>query len=235
MLLAGLVSAALPAAAQAHAASIAPPGNSAVSQYVETIPTATGARPTAPPVTHVAPPGNSAVSQYIETVPTAGGGRPTQTVNPAGGGAAAGGAGGGSSPGSSGSGAIPQATARALTSDGAQGAAAAALAQSMAPSQVQTHISRKAKALRSKRHSKRGSRVLPARHRSVSSRSGTAVSRATSTTRGGGSGASPAQSLADAVTGSTGGGGLGILLPAILAVILAGGGLTSWLRRRPTD
>ncbi|MGN6869071.1 MAG: hypothetical protein ACTHMY_11790 [Solirubrobacteraceae bacterium] len=93
-----------PASAQARVHTIAPPGNSGVGQYLETVPTARGAQPT------------NSVHPVVGGV---GSGRPpggTQgtAVSPAGS-------------------AIPPSTRRALARQGATGAAAAALAQATAP------------------------------------------------------------------------------------------------------
>jgi hypothetical protein len=103
----------VPASAQARVHTIAPPGNSGVGQYLETVPTAGGAQPsnTVHPVVGALgksgkPPGTGA---------TGGGGTP--------GGAA----------GSPGGGAISSSTQRSLANQGPSGAAAAALARATAP------------------------------------------------------------------------------------------------------
>lgn len=158
----------------------------------------------------IAPPGNSGVSQYLETVPTAGGNQPTNTVHPRAGGVGAGGSGGpGSTGGNGGSGAvvhIAPSTQRALAEKGPDGVAAAALAQATAP---------------------RGgsSRAVAGGAAAASS------APATSTDDG----SSPTASVFKALTGSTGGGGVGPLLPIVLigsALAAAGLGLTR--RRRPS-
>lgn len=158
----------------------------------------------------IAPPGNSGVSQYLETVPTAGGNQPTNTVHPRAGGVGAGGSGGpGSTGGNGGSGAvvhIAPSTQRALAEKGPDGVAAAALAQATAP---------------------RGgsSRAVAGGAAAASS------APATSTDDG----SSPTASVFKALTGSTGRGGVGPLLPIVLigsALAAAGLGLTR--RRRPS-
>ena len=68
------------------------------------------------------PPGNSGVDQYTENVPGPGGDKPT---NPGGGGGSGGGGGG--------NGELSTAEAQALTDQGPNGAAAAALAEETAP------------------------------------------------------------------------------------------------------
>jgi hypothetical protein len=99
----------LPAAAAAkdRTHTIAPPGNSGVSQYVETIPTAKGGQPTS-------------------SVQNGGGG----STHSRGGG---GGTSGGGGPGSGGGSAISTPTKRALDSQGADGRAAAAVLSATAP------------------------------------------------------------------------------------------------------
>jgi hypothetical protein len=90
--------------AQARLRTIAPPGNSGVGQYDETIPTAGGSRPT-------------------NTVHPVGG-----TSHGSGGGGA------GGSTGTGGGGSISSSTQHALAAKGPVGAAAAALAKATAPS-----------------------------------------------------------------------------------------------------
>jgi hypothetical protein len=92
------------AAAKGHSHTIAPPGDSGVQQYVETIPTAHGGQP------------SNQVHHH------GGSGGATGTT---GGGGSAGGTGGGSS--------ISPATQQALASQGTAGQAAAALALATAP------------------------------------------------------------------------------------------------------
>lgn len=99
------------AAARGGTRTIAPPGNSGVSQYVETIPTAHGGRPTSS--VHKGGSG-SAHSQGGGGSGTSGGG------------------------GSAGGGTISSSTQRALDSQGAAGRAAAAFIQATAPSGVHT-------------------------------------------------------------------------------------------------
>ena len=98
----------MPASAQARVHTIAPPGNSGVGQYLETLPTAGGGQPT-------------------NTVHPVGG------VGGSGGPRRPGGTGGtGSSTGS----AISPSTARTLAHEGSTGSAAAALAQATAPNPI---------------------------------------------------------------------------------------------------
>lgn len=143
----------------------------------------------------VAPPGNSGVGQYLETIPTAGGGRPTGTVRPGGGGPKA----------------LSPTVERAFAKQGAVGRSAAALANATAPVSASS-------AQRSAPSQSRGSAA-----------SRTTPQSALSTSRGGDS---PASSLAKALTGSSSGGGLGLLLPAILVMFAIGGGVLALLRRR---
>jgi hypothetical protein len=96
-----------PASAQARIHTIAPPGNSGVGQYLETVPTAGGAQP------------SNTVHPVVGAVGGAG--------KPPGAGAT------GGTAGSPGGGAISSSTQRALTGQGPTGAAAAALAQATAP------------------------------------------------------------------------------------------------------
>ena len=157
----------------------------------------------------IVPPGNSGVSQYLETVPTAGGNQPTNTVHPRAGGVGAGGSGGpGSTGGNGGSGAvvnIAPSTQRALAGKGPDGVAAAALAQATAP--------------------RGGSSNMSARGGAAASSAQVASTDA---------GASPTASVFKALTGSTGGGGVGPLLPIVLiGSVLAAAGLGLTRRRRP--
>jgi len=156
----------------------------------------------------IAPPGNSGVSQYVEDIPTARGPRPTSTINPGGGGSGA-----SSSPGASGRGSasptgrgsaggvgrtstgVPASTLRALARHGASGRRAAALAVATAPA-VARHARGKAK-------------------------------------REAGDGTSPLLALVKTATGgSSGGAGLGVLLPVIFALVAAGGVALGLMRRR---
>jgi hypothetical protein len=103
---------AVPATAEASNRTIAPPGNSGVGQYVETVPTAGGGRPT----DTVHPGGGAGHS---------GGPGGTSSGGPSGTSGGSGGGGGGS--------AITASTAHALAQQGPVGAAAAALAEATAP------------------------------------------------------------------------------------------------------
>ncbi len=161
------------------------------------------------------PPGNSAASQYVEVVPTASGGRPTSSIHAtpggagSGGGNSSGGASGSSTRSGSGSGSsitsdsgsssatgsaspVSRSTQRKLDSLGASGRAAAALAQATAPPQA----------------------------------SAPKIDLAI------GSGGSPTSALLRAVAGSSGSGGLGVLLPVILIGSLVGAAALAVVRRR---
>jgi len=105
---------AFPSVAAAKNHTVAPPGNSAVQQYVETFPTANGGQPTNS-VHHGGGPGESGRS---------------------GGSGGPGGSAGGSGSGASGSSVIPAATQQALRSQGSEGRAAAAVLGATAPSGV---------------------------------------------------------------------------------------------------
>lgn len=107
---------AAPSAAQARVHTIAPPGNSGVGQYLETVPTAGGGQPTN--TLH-------AVGGAIGGSGGSGGAGGTAVSS---GNAAPSGTGA-----SSGTGAIATSTRRALAAQGPAGAAAAALAQATAP------------------------------------------------------------------------------------------------------
>jgi hypothetical protein len=88
--------------------------------------------------TTVAPPGNSAVNQYLENVPTASGSRPANTIHVGGGGVSggSGGSGGSSGSGGGGSSAVSAGTQQALSRQGGDGLAAAALARATAPAGI---------------------------------------------------------------------------------------------------
>ena len=100
-----------PAWAQARVHTIAPPGNSSVGQYLETVPTAGGGQP----ANTVHPHTGGVVSGR------SGGGGPTGGSNGSGAGAT-----------------VAPATRRALVAQGPTGAAAAALAQATAPHGAQS-------------------------------------------------------------------------------------------------
>ena len=133
----------------------------------------------------IAPPGNSGVSQYQEDVPTAKGNRPTDTIVP----------GGGSHGGGASGGTISTSTLRALDKQGSAGRKAAALAEATAPGSAP-----------------------PAKSGGANT--------------SGNSGSSPVTSVVKALTGSSSSGGLGPLLPIILAVSLLGAAALALLRRR---
>jgi len=116
VLLALLIALGVAVPAEARFRTIAPPGNSGVGQYVETLPTAGGSRPT-------------------NTVhPVAGG-----SHGGGGGGSIGGGSGGGTSGGgtSAGSSSVSSPTLHALAAHGSDGAKAAALVRATAPRGVQ--------------------------------------------------------------------------------------------------
>jgi hypothetical protein len=102
-----LLALAAASAADAHSRTVAPPGNSAVSQYLETVPTASGAKPTASVQLHGGP-------HAGEVAVGGSGGRQ-------GGGAAAGGT------------PISSSTAKSLAAHGPVGALAASVALATAP------------------------------------------------------------------------------------------------------
>ena len=152
----------------------------------------------------IAPPGNSGVGQYVETVPTADGGQPTNTVHPGGVGGSGGRGGTGRGPGSTGGGAIASSTQRALAKQGPTGDATAALAQATAP-----------------------------RSARPASASGYGQAKASGSPTSAGQGSSPSTSVLKALTGSSSGGGLGLLLPiALIGSVLTAAVLTLVRRRR---
>jgi hypothetical protein len=106
----------VPASAQARVHTIAPPGNSGVGQYLETVPTAGGAQP------------SNTVHPVVGALGKSG--KPPGAAATGGG---AGSTGGGAGAGSPGGGAISPSTQRSLAAHGPTGAAAAALAQATAP------------------------------------------------------------------------------------------------------
>jgi hypothetical protein len=153
------------------------------------------------------PPDNSAVDEYTENVPGAGGDKPSQDVGGGSGGGAAGG--GGSSDGGSGGsdsgGALPADTSSELEQAGAQGAAAADLAQATAPNDKQPRDAGKAGGSSGKDDAAVGS---------------TAGDR-------GSQGITPAAS-----SSGDDDGGIGIGLPIALVAIAAAGAAVLVLRRR---
>jgi hypothetical protein len=158
--------------------------------------------------TVLVPPGNSGASQYVETVPTAGGGRPSGSIHPGGPGSGATGKGGPISP----------ATLRQLNAQGPAGRAAAALAEATAPNHPQPAASGHVDATAP-------GDAEPAAAARVARQSPVAA----------GGGASPASSVVKALTGSSGTGGLGLLLPILLIATLFGVTLIAVLRRRTTS
>jgi hypothetical protein len=128
ILLTLLLAIGITAPAAARLRVIAPPGNSGVGQYVETVPTAGGGRPTS--TVH----------------PVAGGSHGSGGGGSVGGSAGGGGTSGG---GSATGGTIAPATQRALVAHGAAGAAAAAFANATAPSRARPVVSHAAGRTRS--------------------------------------------------------------------------------------
>jgi hypothetical protein len=197
-----------PAAAQAHGGSHCPVTNSGWGQYGEWIPTAGGCHG------------------------TQGGSGSFGSSSGSGGSTHSGGAGGSSSGsggpgGPSGSpGAVAPQTARALTQHGQAGVKAAGLARATAP----TGAHGVAPSNSSKHHGagafgRKSGKSSPA---SGQHQPGSGASSATVPSVA----ASPASQLAKALTGSSGGVGLGLLLPVILAVTLVGTVVTRILRTR---
>ena len=132
ILLTLLLAIGITAPAAARLRVIAPPGNSGVGQYVETVPTAGGGRPT-------------------NTVHPVGGGSHGSGGGGSVGGSTGGGGtgGGGSAGGSATGGTIAPTTQRALAAHGAAGAAAAAFANATAPSRARPVVSHAAGRTRS--------------------------------------------------------------------------------------
>ena len=160
--------------------------------------------------TTLAPPGNSAVNQYLESVPTASGPRPANTIHVGGGvgGGGSGGSGGGGG-GAGSSSAIPASTQQALSRQGSDGLAAAALVRATAPTNA----------------------ASPAGHGGT-----TSASTGAAPTSGQGSGSSAVATLVNALTGGSSQGGLGPVLPAILvAGAIAAVVLAAVRRRRHHD
>lgn len=112
-----LVALALPATASARGQTVAPPGNSGVNQYVESVPTAKGNRPTA-----TISPGGGGGNTRGGTGNTGGGGSAGRTSAASGNGAA----GGGASP-------LTPSAQRALARQGSRGRQVAALAAATGP------------------------------------------------------------------------------------------------------
>jgi hypothetical protein len=172
----------------------------------------------------VAPAGNSAVSQYVENVPTAKGSRPANTIHVGGGGGGGGGIGGSSgSSGSSGSGggtgggggssALSANTQQALSRQGGDGLAAAALARATAPATL----------------------VVTTKVHGTPATAGSSTPQPAGSTRsssGSGSSSSVVGTLANALTGGSSQGGLGPVLPVILVVTVVGAVALGLLRRR---
>src|SRR5450755_1244136 len=127
VLLALLIALGVAVPAEARFRTIAPPGNSGVGQYVETLPTAGGSRPT------------NTVHPVAGGSHGGGGGGSIGGGGGGGGGSIGGGSGGGTSGGgtSAGSSSVSSPTLHALAAHGSDGAKAAALVRATAPRGVQ--------------------------------------------------------------------------------------------------
>ena len=171
----------------------------------------------------VAPAGNSAVSQYLENVPTAKGSRPANTIHVGGGGGGGGIGGSSGSSGSSGSGggtgggggssALSANTQQALSRQGGDGLAAAAMARATAPATL----------------------VVATKVHGTPATAGSSTPQPAGSTRsssGSGSSSSVVGTLANALTGGSSQGGLGPVLPVILVVTVVGAVALGFLRRR---
>jgi hypothetical protein len=117
MAIALVLALAIPASAQARVHTIAPPGNSGVGQYLETVPTAGGAQP----------------SNTVHPVAGAVGGSGKPPGGSAGTSGTAGTNGSAGTTGATGGDAISSSTRRALAEQGPTGTAAAGLANATAP------------------------------------------------------------------------------------------------------
>jgi hypothetical protein len=144
----------------------------------------------------VAPPGNSGVSQYMEDIPTVHGNKPTTgvVIPPRGGGSGGESSNGSASSKGSARSTIPNAVAKQLDESGSNGQAAAAVAEATATPPVTKHRVRKP-----------GKAASPAQPTGV-----TTAKKARS----------PTASVLKALSGSTGGGGLGGFLPVLLVAAL---------------
>ena len=175
----------------------------------------------------VVPPGNSAVNQYVEIVPTAGGGQPSGDIHPGsvGGGATAG--------GEAGVTALAPSTARVLAHEGPAGIQTAAIVRVTAPAgvdgrQTASHAGSQ-RASRAKRPT-----ASHARHRAARRGFGSTPSTGNAPPPTTGAAASQHSRVSDvlqAMTGAGSSGGLGPLMPALLAVTVCGA-LALAIRRR---
>ena len=164
----------------------------------------------------VVPTGNSAVNQYVEIVPTAGGGRPSSDIHPSslGGGARAGVTAGADAVVT----ALAPSTARVLARDGQAGIQTAAIVRATAPAGVD---GRQTASHAGHRGARRGLGSTPS--------TGNAPPPTTSTAA---PVHSPASEMLQAMTGSDSNGGLGPLMPALLAVTVCGALVFAIRRRR---
>jgi hypothetical protein len=164
------------------------------------------------------PSGNSAVNQYVEVVPTASGGKPSRNIHPTVGGGSSSSKGGGGGPT-----AVAPSTSAALSRSGALGKQAAAVAQATAPSGVQG-----APAAGHGAAPTTGSGPTP-----PGAPSSGAIRPTSSITPPVHTKSASGQVLA-ALSGSTTHGGLGVLLPALLALAVVAGAVVV-VRRRLRD
>jgi hypothetical protein len=199
-----LVGICAPAAAKASGSNSgpAPAGNSGVTQYVESIPTDKGNRPTNP----VHSGGNGKNHQSAGAVGGSGGGGTGGggTGAPAGSSTGGSSTGGGSTGGGASNSAISSSTQKALASRGADGKAAAAVAIGTAPA------------------------LFGAQQHNASGKSSSGSGFSTDSNGG----SSALSSVAAALTGSGSNGGMGAILPVILIVVLFGSAGMAILRHR---
>jgi hypothetical protein len=165
------------------------------------------------------PSGNSAVNQYVEVVPTASGGKPSRNIHPTVGG-------GGSSKGG-GPTAVAPSTSAALARSGAIGQQAAAIAQATAPSGVHGATASTGPTGRGSGSGVRGTLPNAGQASATGATGGAATPAAHSK--------SPSSQVLAALSGSTTHGGLGVLLPVLLAVAVIAGAVIAVGRRRLRD
>src|SRR5450631_4354438 len=169
----------------------------------------------------VAPAGNSAVSQYVENVPTAKGSRPANTIHVGGGGGGGGGGSGiggssgsgGGTGGGGGSSALSANTQQALSRQGGDGLAAAALARATAPATL----------------------VVTTKVHGTPATAGSSTPQpagSTGSSSGSGSSSSVVGTLVNALTGGSSQGGLGPVLPVLLVICAVGAVALGFRRRR---
>jgi hypothetical protein len=162
---------------------------------------------------YLAPPGNSALTQYLELVPTAAGPAPPSSPS------AHGGA----------SGSLTPSQRRELQHSGSEGRLLETVVGATAP---RSFGAGQARAANGHRRSSGAAAAAPSAVQKPGAVSGAAAPATSLRLAGAGQSQSPVSAVLSAATGSADGGGIGILLPVLMALGVLGAGLSVVVRRR---